>query len=346
MTTTIADLALALLLLAPADDPEHTDVIAQLEAAIDNYAQEDRHTSIIRLEELIERVTRFPGYALDTHEVLEATLRARIALVRLYLAERDEDSAAMIMDEAIRMARDQELPIREYGPQVFQLYQERSEVIKKSGLGTIEINCAPEPGCDVVISGRLLPSGETSEQLPPGHYRVWVREADKDGPWHSYKVELSPANRTQTIEHRPPADEPDENGSDDDEVSVPQVPQVPGTTKGVSSSRTTTDRPRKNDRMLHRAAEITGSAVGVGLVVAGAVLLSFDGKCDGSGDRPTPETTPEDCGNIYETTPASAAMMGVGGGLLVVSGVMLTIDEVQLGTTKGRQVMLGVRLHF
>ena len=40
------------------------------------------------------------------------------------------------------------------------------------------------------------------------------------------------------------------------------------------------------------------------------------------------------------------ALLGVGGGLFVISGMLLTVDEVRVGRTTERRVSVGVSLKF
>ena len=76
------------------------------------------------------------------------------------------------------------------------------------------------------------------------------------------------------------------------------------------------------------------------------MLLAFDGRCSSSKQYPNSESTADTCGDVYEMTAGGAALLGVGGGLLVVSGVLLGVDEVRVGRAKGHQVTVGFTLRF
>jgi hypothetical protein len=321
-------LSTALLLLPllgvapPPEGADHQQTVAELQAAIDDFASGDRRATIAKLERLAELALLFPDQAPRDHTVSEPVLRGWIVLAGLHLAEGDDAAASAVMDTAIRMARDQELPVRAYGPKVYQLYEQRLAALGATGTATIAIECEVE--CKAVVGGRLL-SG-SSEELLLGGYDVWIKAThpDKgDASWEHHKVELTAAGETQTVTYADPAPP----------VAVPEIEPEPAPVP-------------KPKRMLPRAAEIAGVAVGVGLVVAGAVLLSFNGKCERTGQRPDDGVTPEECGNIYQTSASGYSLLGVGGGVLVVSGVLLAVDEVRVGRERGRQVMLGVSLKF
>jgi hypothetical protein len=304
------------LLAPPPDGKDYEQTTAELESAIENFASGDRQASIQALETTLDLAGRYPDHALRDHSVPGNVLQGWVILAGLYLAEGDATAAAKVMDQAIRVARGQTLPVHAYGPKVTQLYEDRIAALQAVGMATIEVDC--ETDCEIVINQRLLP--EPREKLLLGSYDVWVKAREGNVPWEYHQVELSKADAVVTILYKGPAPKP------------------------VASVAPT--MPNKPKRMLPRGVEIAGLAVGVGLAVAGAVLLSFDGKCDISKERPTADTTPEACGNIYESSPAGFSLVGVGGGLLFVSGVMLSVDEVRVGRARGHRAMFGVSLKF
>ena len=207
--------------------------------------------------------------------------------------------------------------MRSYGPEVTDLYETRKQALQAAGMATLEFACEVE--CEHVINEQR--STTDSEALLLGAYRVWVKAAEQDAEWLYHEVELLEAGAVKTIAYQDP-----------NPVEPPPPPPPP---------------PPPVKRTLPRAAEIAGIAAGVGLIIAGAVLLPLDGKCSNSKQVPTMDTTLEECGElIYETTAAAASLLGIGGGLLVVSGVLLSFDEVRVGRAKGQQVMLGVSLRF
>ncbi|KIG18610.1 hypothetical protein DB30_00295 [Enhygromyxa salina] len=280
---------------------------------MDNSTDPDRQAAVAALAAAIELHTRFPG---DTEAIPESVLEARVVLVRLYLAIEDASAAQEAMDDLIRTARGQTPPVRTYGLEVTELYEARKRALEAAGTATLEIVC--EGACAISINERQSAPGAN---LLLGTYRVWVKGAKPDAGWTFHEVELVEPDGVVTITYEdpnPPA-----------AVAVP-APPVEAAAK----------------RMLPRAVEIAGAATGVGLLVVGAVLLSLDGKCSKTKTAPTAETTVEACGDTYESTVGGVSLLGVGGGLLVVSGVMLTIDEVQVGRAKGRQVTVAASFRF
>ncbi|PRQ10030.1 hypothetical protein [Enhygromyxa salina] len=304
------------LLLAPSQaTPIQVD--AELQMAIDNAMGEDRQAAIAALESAIELHAQSPDAA--SLKPSESVLEARVILIRLHLVQGETQAAQAAMDDLIRTARDQAPPVRSYGPEVTELYEARKAALQAAGTATLEFDC--EVACERIINERKSTSDR--EPLLLGSYRVWVKAAQPGADWVYHDVELAVPGAVKTIGYADP------NPAD---VALPPPPPPE-------------EAPKR--RMLPRGAEIAGLTAGVGLLVAGAVLLSFDQKCSASKQPLTPDTTMEACGDsVYETTAAGASLLGVGGGLLVVSGVLLGVDEVRVGRAKGRQVTLGIALRF
>jgi hypothetical protein len=316
MWTSAICLSLVVFAVSPPEGEEYQQVIGDLESLVENFSADDRPETIKSLERLLPIVGQYPDEVREEYIVSETLLRGWVILAGLYLAEGDEVAASEVMDEAIRTARGQALPVREYGPKINQLYKLRKELLVEAGMAVISVEC--EVPCQVVINERLIP--ERSENLLLGNYRVWVKATTGDTSWKFHAVELTSADTIVTITHAAP-------------TPPPEPEPEP-------------ESPPKHKRMVPRGAQIAGIAAGVGLVIAGAVALSFHGKCSVTNQRPTLDSTPETCGDLYKSAPAAGALLGVGTGLLVVSGVMLSVDEVRVGHERGRQVMIGASFKF
>jgi hypothetical protein len=300
-----------------APNADHERATAELQAAVENSTREDRQAAIAALADAIAHATEHPDQA--SSDVPEPVLEARVILIRLYLAEQNTQAAQAAMDDLIRTARGQIPPVRSYGPEVTQLYQQRKDALQTAGMATLAFACEVE--CERTINERR--SVADSEELFLGTYRVWIKAAEPDAEWEYREVELVEPGAVKTIPYENP---------NPVQLTLTPPPPPPASSK---------------ERMLPRAAEIAGAAAGVGLAIAGAVLLSLDGKCSESKQVPTMDTTKDECGDtIYETTAGGASLLGIGGGLLVISGVLLSIDEVRVGRAKGRQVMVGATFKF
>lgn len=312
-----------LLLLAPPQQ-DYEQATASLDQAIQGSVSEEPAVAIEALEAAIEASGAYPGEAPADGSVPQQRLVARVILIRLHLALGDQDAARAVMDSLIRMVAvgGEEPPVRSYGREVSYLYEDRKTALEAAGTGTLAIDC--EVPCEVVLDERRLT--DTSAEALLGPHRVWIRASDaapgSPGDWTYQEVELAEAGATQTLVYEDPAPPPEPE---------PEPPPPP---------------PPPPKRLLPRAAEIAGAAAGVGLLVAGAVLLSFDNKCSETNAAPTEGISPSECGDIYESSASGLALIGVGGGLLVVSGVLLTVDEVRVGRARGRQVMLGASFRF
>lgn len=260
--------------VAPPDHVAYQQAVGELQSVIESSVSEDRQAIIKALERLLDLVARCPDEVRSDDTVSETILRGWVILAGLYLAEGNEIAAREVMYQAIRAARGQTLPVREYGLVLNQLYQDCKASLETARMPTIAVDCGVD--CNVVLSGRLLPA--PPRQPPPR------RLPDSPAP--------------------------------------------------------------KPTRMLPRGVELAGVAAAVGMIVAGAVLLSVDHKCETSRQPGPVRSFPEPCGHVHETRPGGVSLLGIGAGMLVVSGVSLSIDEVRVGRERGRQVMVGVSLKF
>jgi hypothetical protein len=313
-------LLLPLFLAVAPPEQDYGQATAQLQTAVENSTGEDREAAIAALAEAIALQGQYPDEA--SANVSEPVLEARVILIRLYLAEKNLEAAQAATDDLIRTARGQAPPVRSYGREVTELYEKRTTALQAAGVATLEIDC--KVACDMIVNERR--STTASEDLLLGAYRIWVKAAGSDASWEYHEVELVEPGTVTTVVYEDP------NPPAVAENAPPPPPPPPP--------------PQEKKRMLPRGAEITGALVGVGVAVVGAVLLTFDGKCSVSKEIATPDMTPEECGKVYNSIAGGASLIAVGGGLLLVSGVMLSVDEVRVGREKGRQVMVGVTLRF
>ena len=320
-------LLLPLLLSLAPPGRDYDQASADLQSAIQDALSEDRAAAIANLERAIEASSQFPGQVSPDGLVAEPLLIARVILVRLHLADKNDEAARAVMDDLVRMVGEaQEPPVRSYGREVSYLYEDRKAALDAAGTASLSFEC--EVACEIVLDDHALPAdGSASATVHLGTHRVWIRaegaEPGSPGDWSYQELEIAEAGATQAVAYADPTPAPVE-------VDRPRPPP----------------KQTKKKRMLPRAAEIAGMAAGVGLIVAGAVMLGYDGKCSGTGDPPFDGISPDECGDIYESSVGSIALLGVGGGLLVVSGVLLAVDEVRVGKAKGTQVMLGARFRF
>jgi hypothetical protein len=302
------------LTIAP-PDPDYPQAAAQLDAALEAVGSEDIDGAIEALEQALEQAMGFPeGLSTDTG-IQEKLAKARISLVALLLERGDAAAAAVAMDEAIRSARGNELPVRSFGPDVLRLYEQRRTVLEGLGTGLIEVDC--EIPCDVVVDERLSPN--PSDPLIVGTYRVWVGASDDSAEWAYFEVAVDTPGETESVVYR---------------IAKPEAVTRP---EPILDSP-----PPKAKRLLPRWTEVLGLTAGVGLAVVGGVLLSFNGKCRGGGSP----SSMEECPDVYDNTAQGYALVGVGAGVFALAGVMLVVDEVRVGRTKAQQAMLTWTFRF
>ncbi|GEM_PF-2228104 len=300
------------LLFAPAEGTDYARALSELDTAIANSASADRDAALEALERAIEASEGFPDEAAARPQLPQSLLEGRVVLVRLYLAQGDRAEASEAMDALIRLAADQPAPVNSYGPQVSDLYADRRAALYARGRASIAVSCAVD--CDVVVNQRLIHSPQV--MLPLGTYQVWIRARAGPAAWEHHEVTLDTADLETALYYANPN-------------PIPVEFDDAGPTE-----------PKPERRLLPRGAELAGLGVGLGLIVAGALLAGLHGQC--KDDPPNKDY----CDDFYESRNSGLSLLGVGGGLLVVSGVLLGIDEVRVGKARATQVTLGVTLQF
>lgn len=306
---------------AGSDDGDFEAALAAVEQA--NIAvNNDPETNLPGLAAAIEQLASFGPQIAASPAAREALDLSLLNLARARLLTGDEAGAAEIMDQAIRGAYDRKLPIKRFGPTLVDFHDQRRALLDERGTGSIQVRCSAS--CRVVIDAQ--PATTDSGPLYLGPHRVWIESVDSiDGevPAVDVELELTEAGTTEVILF--PADQPTCKEAPPVVVEPPPPPPPP---------------PK---RILPRWAEISVTAIGVGAVIAGGVMLGLDGKCPGGLD---PIADAQQCPQLYEGTLPGLVAIGVGSALVVAGGVTLGIDEVRVGNQRGRQAVLGWQMRF
>lgn len=321
-------LTLTFALAPPEPSPSYAEAITTLDTALASVGAEGTSTtqSVAALERALELAARFPADTPSDSAALDKLARARLALAWLLLVDGNEAGAAAAMDEALRSAQGTVLPSGSFGPKVRALHDERVKVLKEQGTGWIEVDCGAL-ACQVVIDERRSPN--PSVPLYLGRYRVWIGARDGSG-WEYHEVELGAVGSTQSLEF--------EAGL----AAIEPEPE-PVTLPMPTTEPSTPSRPAKPARLMPVWAEGLGIAAGVGAIVAAGILLSYHGKCESGAD---PEAGAVGCSDVYNNLPQSYALFGLGGASLLAFGATLTVDQVRIRNTTGRQAMLTWTLRF
>lgn len=280
----------------------------------------DPEANVGALEAAIERLLAFgPQIAADP-KGREALDLSQLNLARALLMSEDKDRAAEVMDDVLRSAHDRKLPVKRFGPTLANFYDERRKLLELQGSGAIQIQCSV--ACRVVIDEQ----GATANSGPLllGPHRVWIEAADGSVDPVSLTIELDTDGVTEVIMFPEGSDEPACEA-----VVVPPVVAPPP--------------PPPPKRILPRWAEIGVTAIGVGAIVAGGVLLGLDGKCPKGLD---PLADAPECPQLYEGTTSGIVSLGIGSALLIMGSVTLAVDEVRVGKQKGRQAMVTWQMRF
>jgi hypothetical protein len=285
---------------------------AKYNQALDNVrnaqklANEEPERGSTQLRDALNVLQGFgPRLATDP-EGQDLRLMAQLTLARSLLATNQAESARAVMDEAIRTARGDPLPTKNFGPGLAALHRERAGVLAKHGTGSIEVDCRSP--CRVFINER--PTQARTDGLVPGNYRVWIEATDGSAPDVQLKAEVEHEGQVVHFDFgRAPV-------LDDD-------PPVAGPSK-----------PR--GRVLPRWADILLVSAGAAAIGTGAALWAIDGSCPGGAD-------PEDvvaCPRVYITRTAGIVTVAAGSALLLGGTIVLTVDEVRAGRQRGTQASL------
>jgi hypothetical protein len=308
--------------MAPAEqsaaDGDYEAAVAAVEQA--NLAvNNDPEASLAELEGAIELLFEFgPAIAAssDGRETLDLSL---LNLARALLLTNDEARAAEVMDQVIRTARGRDLPIRRFGPTLVGFHDARRALLDQRGTAAIQVHCRTD--CRVVIDAQQ--ATPDSGPLYLGPHRVWIMASDGSVPDVRHDIDLDEAGATTVLEY--PAEQPPSCEVDPTPVVVAPPPPPPPS------------------RLLPRWAEIGVTAIGLGAVVAGGVMLGLDGHCPKGLD---PVADAQSCPKLYEGTVPGLVAIGLGSVFVVAGAVTLSIDEVRVANQRGRQATLAWTMQF
>ena len=260
------------------------------------------------LEEVLLELQTRPEELSADETAQEARIDALLVLARAKLKAGDDVAAHHYLDEAIRCAHGGEVDAASLGPSMSQLEAGRRELL--SARGTLHVQCAVP--CRVFVDERET---NPQSQLPAGSYRVHVSSSDPTIKPFDTVVELSAEGPPIELVYGPTDSALPESARSAPVDLQAEAPQL---------------SPHTDRRLLPRWAELTGLALGVTGVAAGATLVALDGRCQGGGSIDGPDA----CDNLYNTDIAGFLSLGVGAAFLAGSSIMLTVDELRI--RKGR----------
>lgn len=311
-------------LLAPPSSSNYGLARDGLEQGLEIARNSTPERAIEMLSVALDGMQQFPSELAEDADTLAQRDFALYALAFAYFASDDDDAAALAMDEAIRTTRGREVPLALFGPAFAQLHARRREALAALGTARIIVQCSD---CTVVLDE--APATRTSEPLILGEYRVTVIEGDEV---RSVAVVLTLADEDHTITMLGHAAPP---------PVVPRSSQPEHAGERIDTNPAEPARTR--DRRLPRWAGITGTAIGIAVLVAGGIILSFDGRCPNRAD---PVLHPSDCPKVYDAKPAGYSLLAAGAATTVTFGVLLTVGEVRQRRAGGSRVMLHHTLRF
>ncbi len=283
-----------------------TDLTAKIEAVLST----PEPAKIAELEQAIADIEAQPLDVLTDKLLPDELLRARVVLAWAY---EDPQKAQDAMDEAIRSSAGRALPLSGLGTPLKTLAKDRTDALNAAGTATIEADCSVP--CQMIVNERRTAS--LTDPLPLGSYRVWVVATKGDVEPLYRNVVLRDPGQNAWVEFGktevvvPPPDP-------DPAVDPKKKPKRPKKTK--KGANLSGNRP-----LLPLWAEIVGVVAGVGLVATGAALLAIDGNCRDSS-----------CEQLIENTAQGAALVGIGSGVLLSFGALLTVDRVR--AVRGKEV--------
>jgi hypothetical protein len=268
-----------------------------LAALVDALAQMDAHVLALADDEAGRR----------------SVVMARLNLARGYLKAGDQPAAERELDRLLRESLGTEVPASRFGPDLNKLFKARQTALDAAGKAKLSIVChAP---CEVVLgTSRVELDAPIMSDLYLGTHVLRIRSSDGSVEALEQAVELSEPGAAVVVEFAKPEPEPEPE-------PVPEPVPAPVPAPVVEAPPPPVVGPPPVKRMLPRGIEIDGLVFGTGLIIAGGVMLAFDGQCPGQdADLST-------CPKIWESTAGGAVSLGLGGALWITSAVLLAIDE-------------------
>jgi hypothetical protein len=278
---------------------------------------DDPARGVERLREGLDAAASQPVDVATDPALQRARTYALLALTRALLQLERHAEARDVMDEAVRIARSDRLPVALYGPAVVELYEARRAAAENRPIGSLEVQCTVP--CRVILDERLagLGHGVSLTGVPLGRHRVWV-DAPNDGwaePLHR-TIDLGPGGPIR-LAYEPVAQ------------SEPSPQPVPD---GAPIRR----------RRLPRWAGVLGVATGAVLMITGGVLLGVDGRCPDLSD-PRRE---DPCPDVLDTNAGGIALLAIGGATLTGFSVAFAIGEIRQHKTAVAHASLRYTLRF
>lgn len=305
---------------------QSADLAGLVQAVTDGVAitNEDPELGRDSLRRAIKSLDAKPGLTAHDEAAYRARLDGLLTLARAELALEQEPEAIAAIDEAIRIARGENVPVTDYGPSLAKLYELRVAAPELRPDGSIHVACGSR--CRVVLDGREAGLGTDVmiTGIPLGRHRIRIEPSYTiDGEAFEERFFLAAATPEQAFEYDPPpppasAGDPTGDGEANDD------PKTPG------------GRARK----LPRWASIVGISVGAVLVAGGAALLAVDGDCPDGSDPAGPDA----CQNTLATIPIGAALTAIGGASMIGFSVALGIGEAR--QKKRKTATAGITIRF
>lgn len=320
---------LARLSAAPASPALNGDQRAELDALMKDVSDgvaitnEDPELGRDSLRRALSKLEAKPGLTAHDDAAHEVRIDGLLTLARAELALEAEPEAITAIDEAIRIARGENVPVIDYGPSLAKLYELRVAAPEMRPDGSVHVTCTTR--CRVVLDGREAGLGTDVlvTGIPLGRHRVRI-EPDYaiDGEAFEERFFLAAATTKQVFEYTPPP-----------------PPKDAATTDGAEGDDGSA-APAGEQRKLPRWASIVGISVGAVLVGAGAALIAIDGDCPDGTDPMGPDA----CQNTLATLPIGAALTAVGAGSMVGFSVALGIGEAR--EKKRKTATAGITIRF
>ncbi|WP_052550609.1 tetratricopeptide repeat protein [Enhygromyxa salina] len=280
---------------AVSPEPQRREYEAALESVrtAQRMANEDPQRGSVQLRDALVVLSGYGTMLAKDPEGQDLRTMAQLTLARALLATDNANAAREAMDDAIRTARGDPLPTKQFGPGLTALHKERAGALAKLGSGTIAIQC--NVPCRVYINER--PTKSSTDGLVPGKYRVWIEASDGSQPDVQSSLEVE-AEQTASIEYG-------------------VAPIIEDGPKGETKS---------SKRIMPRWAEAVLMSAGAVAIGTGAALWAIDGSCPDGADR----TDVVACPLVYITKTSGIVFVAAGSALFLSGTISLAVDEVRL----------------
>lgn len=289
------------------DERPPAQAVIEDTAAVGDGKITDPQIAMSKLREILAKAEAHPFDIADEPGAHRARVRALLSLAQFLLEAGDVEGAIANIDEAIRVVRGDPLPPG-IGDSLEQLIFERLAAPENAHRGSLQIRCRVP--CRVVLDERDVGRGSeiSARGLPLGRHRLHIRTLSSPVFSESQAVLLTAEHARHEQRFEGPA---------------PVVQQTLNDPSDAPALRR--HRPQDPSWKMPRWTSIAGIAAGSALLLSGALLIAFHGRCM---DLTDPKLEPH-CPDVLQTRWGGTGLAVGGGAMIIAFSITLGIGDLR-----------------